>query len=303
MPLQLVTGPAAEPLSLAQAYQQARASSTDNQDAKLLASIRAARAACELRTRQQLVAARWQYVLDSFPGPGVMGVSYVPWGRTYGLPGNAIVLPIGPVLQVVSITYLDMQGVTQTLTQGQSNDFMVELGAGPTPCRITPPFGKVWPPNVMPQIGAVTVTFDAGYAALATFDAVADTVSIPAWKTLAVNDAVRFSNRDKAAIGDGALPGGISAYTDYYVQAVVSAGLYKLSASAGGSVLDITSAGTGETFVGEVPGDLASWMQLAVGTLYENRESVSVDTRITQVELPEDFVDGLLDAHRLELYA
>jgi hypothetical protein len=43
-------------------------------------------------------------------------------------------------------------------------------------------------------------------------------------------------------------------------------------------------------------------MLLAIGSLYENRESVSVDTRITQVEIPEDFREGLLDPYRLVLY-
>ena len=32
------------------------------------------------------------------------------------------------------------------------------------PARITPVFGQVWPPS-LPQIGAVSVTFDAGYGA------------------------------------------------------------------------------------------------------------------------------------------
>jgi uncharacterized phiE125 gp8 family phage protein len=298
----LVTPPTAEPLSLAEAYQHLRAASTELQDAKIWRAIRAARAACEIRTQNQVIAARWQLVLDSFPGSLGGAVSYIPWGRTYGLPANAILIPKAPVLQVVSITWLDMAGVTQTLTAGQANDYVTDLGTPGTPARITPPFGKVWPANVMPQAGAIVVTFDAGHAALATFDASADTVYVPGWKTLAVNDAVRFTNRDRAAVGDGALPGGISALTDYYVRSVVSADKYTLSASSGGALLDITSAGAGEHFIGEIPAGLADWMALQLGTLYENRESISVDTRITQVELPSDFTDGLLDPYRLVLY-
>jgi len=293
MPFQLVTGPTAEPLSLTQAKTHVREPATA-QDALLTDLIVAARRACETRTQNQVLAATWKLVLDSFPGPGVMGVSYVPWGRTYGLPGNAIVLAKAPVLSIDAITYLDMQGVTQTLTAGQSNDYVAELSGAPA--RITPPFGKVWPPNVMPQVGAVTVQFKAGHAAKLTADATADTVSVPGWKTLAVNDAVRFSNRD------GALPAPLAAYTDYYVKTVAGTDLYTLSATPGGAQLDLTSTGTGDSFIGEIPANLRAWMLLAIGTMYENRESVSVDTRITQVELPEGFREGLLDPHRLVLY-
>lgn len=303
--LQRVTLPTSEPLSLAEGYGHLRTSSAELQDAKILRAIRAARAACETRTQNQIMAARWKLVLDSFPGQVDGGAtSYVPWGKVLGIPPNAIVLPIGPVLQVVSITYLDMAGATQTLVAGQANDYVTESSGQVT--RITPPFGKIWPANLMPQVGSVVVTFDAGHAALATVDASADTITVPGWKTLAVNDTLRLSNRDKTTLGDGSFPtisgGNLAGYTDYYVQSVVSADKYKIAATSGGAAIDITNAGAGETLIGEVPAGLADWMLLAVGTMYENRESISVDQRITQVELSEDFRDGLLDPFRITLY-
>jgi len=300
VPLQQITAPTAEPLSLAEAKRHLRVVVSD-EDALVLGLITAARASCETRTQNQLVASRWKLVLDSFPGLAEHGgASYVPWGKTYGLPPNAIVIPRGPVLQVVSITYLDMGGTVQTLTAGQANDYVVDLSSNPA--RITPPFGKVWPPNVMPQIGAVTVTFDAGHAAPLVADPAADTISVPGWKTLAVADALRLSNRDEVSAADGALPGGLSAYTNFFVRSVAGTDLYTLAASSGGALIDITNAGTGRSFIGEIPGALRAWMLLAIGSLYENRESVSVDTRITQVELPADFMDGLLDPYRIVLY-
>lgn len=301
MPLQRVSSPTAEPLTLAEAHGHLRTSNVELQDAKIQRAIRAARAACETRTQNQIMAARWKYLLDSFPGQDDGGAdSYVPWGKTQGIPPNAIVLPIGPVLQVASITYLDMSGVTQTLVSGQANDYVVETSGQLT--RITPPFGKIWPANLLPQIGAVAVTFDAGHAALATIDATADTIYVPGWKTLAVNEAVRLTNRDKSAIGDGAFPGGLAGYTDYYIQSVVSPDKYKLSATSGGGAIDITSAGTGEVLIGEVPANLADWMLLSLGTLYEIRQTVLVDQRVSQVELPSDFLDSMLDPHRIVLY-
>lgn len=60
---------------------------------------------------------------------------------------------------------------------------------------------------------------------------------------LAVNDIVHFTN------AGGALPTGISADTVYYVQAVVSSSVFKISATRGGAVLDITGAGSGTNTV------------------------------------------------------
>lgn len=302
MPLQLVTAPTAEPLSLAQAKQHLRLTTAD-EDALVTGLIEAARRMAEARTRGQILAARWKYVIDSFPGPALYGV---PFGKTLSLPEHAILLPKGPVLQVVSVTYTDLSGVTQTLVQGQSNDYVVSQPTEPGEVtRITPPFGKIWP-IPMPQIGAVQVTFDAGYAApIAAVDANADTIKVPGWKTLVVADALRLSNRDEAAVGDGSLPAAtpsLAPLTDYYVQAVTAADTYKLAASAGGAVIDLTGAGGGKSFIGAIPASLRAWMLLAVGSLYENRESISVDSRITQIELPADFLDGLLDPHRIVLY-
>ena len=46
-----------------------------------------------------------------------------------------------------------------------------------------------------------------------------------------------------------------------------------------------------------VPESLKSWMKLRIGSLYENRESTVIDTRLIDVNLP--FVDSLLDPFRV----
>jgi len=293
MPLQLIRDATAEAISLAEAKRHVR-ETTSAQDQVLMILAAAARQYAQQKTQCQILAARWKYVLDSFPAPSLMGV---PFGRPYGLPRQAILLPIGPVLQVVSVQYTAMDGTLQTLAAG--TDYIVEASSDPV--RITPPFGKIWP-IPLPQMGAVVVTFDAGYACPLVADASADTISVPGWKTLAVNDTLRLSNRDRSADGDGAMPAGLSAYTDYYVQSVVSADKYKLSATAGGGAIDITSIGGGDTFIGEIPSGLKGWMLLSVGTMYENREAVMVDTRISVAELPLEWIDGLLDPYRRMLY-
>ncbi len=153
MSLQLVTAPTEEPVSLVEAKLHLRVDFSDD-DLLITALIAAARQAAETLTRRQFVTARWKYILDSFPGPSLMGV---PAGKTFTLPGHAILIPKAPVQSIVSINYLDMNRSAQTMP---SVNYATDLAC--EPARITPIFGQIWPIN-LPEIGAVSVTFDAGY--------------------------------------------------------------------------------------------------------------------------------------------
>ena len=153
MPLQLVTPPAGEPVSLAEAKQHLRVDGGDD-DLLIGSLITAARQAAETKTGRQLITARWKLVLDAFPGPSLMQSAT---GTSFSLPGHAILLAKCPVQSAVSIEYLDMNGTTQVMP---ASDYV--LDAACEPARLTPAFGKTWPPT-LPQMGAVSVTFDAGY--------------------------------------------------------------------------------------------------------------------------------------------
>jgi uncharacterized phiE125 gp8 family phage protein len=291
MPLQQLIPPTVEPLSLAEAKLHLRATQA-TEDSLISLLVAAARARAEIVTRRQIVAARWKLVLDAFPGPTLIGV---PAGVTFSLPAHAIVMPIAPLLQVVSIQYLDMAGTLQTMP---SSDYTVDVTE---PARITPVFGKIWPVT-LPQIGAVTVTFDAGHAAPLTANPAADTITVPGWKTLAVNDSLRVSVRDQLVAGDGALAAPLAGYTDYYVQSVAGSNVYKLAATSGGAAIDLTAAGSGDQFIGGIPSGLKSWLLLAVGTLYENRQAVVIGERVNMAALETEFVDGLLDPYRIVMF-
>ena len=93
-------------------------------------------------------------MLDSFPGPSLMGV---PAGLPYSIPGHAILIPKGPVQAVTSIVYQDMNFNLVTMPP---EDYVVTSTDDLT--RITPIFGQIWQPT-LPQIGAVNVQFVAGY--------------------------------------------------------------------------------------------------------------------------------------------
>ena len=153
MPIQLVTPPTEEPVSLLEAKLHLRVD-FDEDDMLIASLITAARQAAETLTGRQFTTARWKQVLDCFPGPSLMGV---PAGQTFTLPGHAILLAKAPVQSVVSINYLDMGSMNQTMSA-----LTYTVDAACEPARITPVFGQIWP-ICLPQIGAVSVTFDAGY--------------------------------------------------------------------------------------------------------------------------------------------
>lgn len=274
MSLSIVTPPYAEPLSLAEARLHVKADGTED-DGLINGAIAAVRAHAEHETGRQLVAARLRQTLDAFPGR---------WWSDSGQPGcdPVIVLERAPVLQVVSIQYVATDGTLTTL-----DDELYQVDYDSVPARIAPAYGQTWP-CTRDQLAAVTVTFVAGHAAPFTADAAADTITVRGWPVLAVDDVIRLSN------SGGALPAPLAANTDYYVQTVVGAGVYKLSATEGGSAIDITDAGSGISFVGEVPEAVKSWMKLRLGSLDLNRES---EIGGSLQELP--FIDRLLDPHRV----
>jgi uncharacterized phiE125 gp8 family phage protein len=137
MPLQLVTPPALEPVTLSEARLHLRVDTADD-DPLISALISAARLHAEMLTARQFLPARWRLVLDRFT--------------------PMVLLNRSPVVSVVSVRYLDMGGLWQIMP---STDYVVESSS--EPARITPAFGKIWPPT-LPQIGSVEILFDAGYA-------------------------------------------------------------------------------------------------------------------------------------------
>ena len=111
----------------------------------------------------------------------------VPAGSIFSLPGHAILLPKCPVQSVVSIDYLDMSGTVQTMP---ATDYIVDCAC--EPARITPAFGRIWP-ICLPQMSAVSVTFDAGYG-----DATSVPDGIKSWIKLRVGSL--YAHREEVAI-------------------------------------------------------------------------------------------------------
>jgi uncharacterized phiE125 gp8 family phage protein len=278
MPEILITAPIGECIHVDEARSDRRIDGRED-DAKLKALISAARQAAESKTRQQLLHARWQYVLDAFPAPGC--AAFVPIGASVSIPPYAIRLPHSPLVSVEKIEYLDMDESWKTVSD---TDYVVNSGM--TPAIITPRFGKIWP-IPLPQIGSVKVTYTAGYASPIQVGGALATnqfrVSGPvAW---AVGDYVQFFN------SGGVLPAPLC--TDVRYQIATAAGSVYTLTDDSGTPVTFSNPGIGRSFIGIVPEGIRSWMLLRVGSLYENREEVAILNRGQIKDLP--YVDGLLD--------
>lgn len=173
--VKVVTPPAVDPVTVAEAVDHLRLPSDFTADnAKLTRAISAARRYCEALGKVTFVNTTFDLVEDGFPlrGGFLSRESRAFYGQfTLGGPAQfsgvpafgsgEFKLPRAPLVSVASITYLDSNGNPATLDPSL---YTVTTGA---PGRVATVFGKVWP-VALPQIGAVTVRFVAGYGPDAT---------------------------------------------------------------------------------------------------------------------------------------
>ncbi|HSH72348.1 MAG TPA: head-tail connector protein [Methylophilaceae bacterium] len=133
----VITPPASEPVTLAEAKLHCKADSGDD-DSLISIYITAARAAAEHRIGRALVTQTLELVLDSFPG-------------------NEIELPHVPVASITSVKYLDSDGIEQTIA---GSDYYLD-NAG-LKNWVIPGHGTSWPSS-FDAANAVRVRYVAGY--------------------------------------------------------------------------------------------------------------------------------------------
>lgn len=142
--LKLVAGPASEPLEVDDVRDNhLRATNGSAEDTYIDGLIGTTRRMAERITRRALISQDWQLVGTGFPC----------W---------SIRVPKPPLIEVTSLSYVDSDGVTQTLTE--DTDYIVSIPSGPNAGRaeITPAYGKTFP-VARCQNDAVIVSFTAGY--------------------------------------------------------------------------------------------------------------------------------------------
>lgn len=141
MSLTLVTAPAAEPITLQEAKDHLRVDGADD-DALISALITAARERIDGPygwLGRAILTQTWDFYLDEFPA------------------GTCIYLPLAPVQSVVSVTYTDPNGASQTFA-----DYALGADLDSQP-RLVLGWEKAWPAT-RAIAEAVKVRFIAGYA-------------------------------------------------------------------------------------------------------------------------------------------
>ena len=132
----LVTPPAAYPVTLAEAKANCRIDGTD-EDTLVNGLIAAATAHVESRTGRSIIERVYDVTFDAF--------------------ADEMILPVGPVLSVDEVAYLDTTNATQTLA---SSAYQVDNTNSPH--RIIREPGASWP-AASQRKNAVTVTVTVGY--------------------------------------------------------------------------------------------------------------------------------------------
>lgn len=146
--LELVTPPSIEPVSRT-IFKIARREDQDEheQDALADALIAAARQLVEEETTRQLITATWR-----------LGLPH--WPTCYG---GRIELRRPPVQSITSVTYLDTDGVQQTL---DSSLYLLDAASPNRPGWLYPAYNQTWP-DARLQPNSIQVTFTCGYGATA----------------------------------------------------------------------------------------------------------------------------------------
>lgn len=139
--LVLVTAPAAEPVTLAEAKAHCRVTHSDD-DTRFNALIVTAREWAQGFTGRAFITQTWDYYLDEFP--------------------DQIELPLSPLASVSTIEYTDDAGVVQTLSA-----LRYQVDTRSIVPRISPAYGDSWP-STREVYNAVKVRFVAGYGAAVT---------------------------------------------------------------------------------------------------------------------------------------
>ncbi len=171
MALVLITPPATEPVTLEEAKLHCRVDHAE-EDALIEGFVTAAREYAEAFTHRAFVPQTWERVLGVFPA--------------------VIRLPKPPLLGVESITYLDPDGVVQTLDPA-----VYQVVGEAEPAAVLPAHGPCWP-AVQPRPGAVRIRFRAGYPKDAT-----GVLLIPRGITTAIRLLVGhwYANRETVVVG------------------------------------------------------------------------------------------------------
>lgn len=185
----VVTPPAQQPISLAQAKLFCRVDNDDD-DTLLVGIIASATTSCEQILQRKLITQTLEYTLDSFaqprPNQRPLGLS-----AHYATPNgwaDRIELPWGPFESIVSVDYLDENGASQTVAVADYYVLQVD------PAVLLPGIDFSWPATYT-KAGAVTIRYIAGYGYAA------ELIPEPILSWLRIRINTLWANRDLYVMG------------------------------------------------------------------------------------------------------
>lgn len=170
MTLKLITDAATEPISLSEArlFLKIDSDATDEDDL-ITDMIQTARENCEHELGgQSLLLQTWEVVLDAFPAAEI----------ELGMPS---VTPIGSQAAIESITYIDTNGDSQTLSSS-----LYTIDADSPPGWVLPAVDTTWPAT-MDCANAVRVRYTMGSALASSLPK-----SIKSWMLLRIRTLYEF---------------------------------------------------------------------------------------------------------------
>jgi len=163
---------ASEVITLAEAKAHLRIpGGVTDDDAYISSLITAAREYAEGYTKRSIGTQTCVYTLDSFP--------------------SVIDLPRCPVQSVTSVEYIDEDGATQSVAS-----FQTDLNGSVT-AKVKPAYDASWP-DTRAVLGAVTVTYQAGYGAAGDSP---DTVPLSIKQALLILVGSFYENRENEIVG------------------------------------------------------------------------------------------------------
>lgn len=236
------TGPTSLPIHRNAIKQHCRLGLDVTEDDKLIDDyIREATIALEKDTQRALVMQTRKMYMEQFP-----------------IGEDCIAIPACPVYAIDSITYVDYSGETQTWS---SSSYIVNTAD--EPAEVAYVFGGMWP-SAREQEKSITVTMKSGYVVPFSVNPTTNVFTLTNY-TPTNGDIWRVTN------SGGTLPGGLSENTDYYV-VNASGSTCKLSTTAGGSAVDVTTTGTGLNFFGELDPRARQAIYMRVAGMVLDRE-------------------------------
>lgn len=281
--LTLVTPPASEPVSVADAKAHSRI--LINADDSLIAGyITSARMACELTLKRALMPQAWRLALRNWPGR-----NYVSGQQFTGNVGDFvrwdhIEIPLPPLISISSFTYKDTDGTLFNMTQGfgsQMGNYLLDLECEPG--RIVLPFSGIWPTTILLPASPILLTYMCGYGA---FSGVVDVTSTGAitWKS---GDMF-----DPSLAGSWVQVGGAS----YAARSVTDNQHLQLASLPPGALANVPYSAN------SVPMAIRHAILFTAANSYETREAVQVGRGLVAIEIPKT-ADDLLAPYRVFRFA